>query len=33
VIGDWNGDGKDDLGVYRPVGNSFQLRRCATNGP
>jgi hypothetical protein len=26
IIGDWDGDGKDDIGVYRPSTKNFYLR-------
>ena len=32
VAGDWNGDGRDDLGVYDPASALFRLRNSLTPG-
>ena len=32
VAGDWNGDGIDTIGVYRPSTGQFLLRNSNTNG-
>jgi len=33
VVGDWNGDGRDTPGVYRPSTNTFLLTNSATSTP
>ena len=32
VVGDWNGDGKDTVGSYRPSTSTFRFRNSASNG-
>ena len=32
MIGDWNGDGKDDVGVYDPAMAIFRLRNSLSAG-
>jgi len=32
VVGDWNGDGKDNVGVYNPRIGFFSLRTSNTSG-
>ena len=33
LIGDWDGDGLDTIGLYDPVASEFHLRNSNTNGP
>ena len=33
VVGDWDGDGTDTIGVYRPSNCSFYLRNSNSSGP
>jgi hypothetical protein len=33
LSGDWNGDGRDGIGVYDPVKAIFYLRQTASAGP
>ena len=32
VVGDWNGDGRDDVGLYDPAGSAFTLRGAGPGG-
>ncbi|MEQ1786853.1 MAG: peptidase M23, partial [Acidimicrobiales bacterium] len=32
VVGDWNGDGRDGIGLYRPSVGTWYLRETATGG-
>ena len=33
IVGDWNGDGKDTIGVYNPANGVFRLRNSNSAGP
>ena len=33
MIGDWNADGTDSVGVFRPIDTTVYLRNTNTTGP